>query len=510
MNEPAYNLPVNGANAVYDEPEVIDLNYRPSGTMQQFHDCNAPHRAIIGELGSGKTSTAAIEFGWYIPLDMYRWFGIRKTRGVVVRNTYTELMDTCKATLEEWFPTGRWVGGQKRTFTIVHDCVIDGKKVQLEIEMLLRSCDRPEDTKKFKSLNVLWAWLDESSEIDDRIKKDLRGRVGRYPKGYRDQNTGEWINHAPCKFMVETSNPPDEDEPLYTNYAWNRPPPGPIPEKEPLKGFYGFWQLPGENVANLIPNYYEDLFEENKDYTDWIKRYLKGMPGVMIQGQLVYSFFEYEVHVAKEPLKWKKDVIYRGWDNTGLCPAAVVGQVPGVNKLEILREFTTARLDVVNFARVVVESCNRLYPDAKYIDYGDPAGGSGQTRSTKEGGITSNAELMEEHFKIKVISSENAFDARRTAVENLLQRRDGLLIDRGCKTLINGFVAGYAFPELGRTNTNEILYGEKPIKNKFSHPQDGLQYLVCKLFVSSSPPKKHRRVRRERPSGVTRDSWMER
>ncbi len=55
------------------------------------------------------------------------------------------------------------------------------------------------------------------------------------------------------------------------------------------------------------------------------------------------------------------------------------------------------------------------------------------------------------------------------------------LIDPSCTRLINGFMGGYCFPpspgivgEFGRT----------PLKNKYSHIHDALQYIFVKLFES--------------------------
>lgn len=89
------------------------------------------------------------------------------------------------------------------------------------------------------------------------------------------------------------------------------------------------------------------------------------------------------------------------WNNTGFCPACVVSQVPSAGQVQILREFYSDREGIVDFSRRVVEECNLLYPGAKYVDYGDPAGMAKFSRAG--GGLTSNAELMREAAGVEVV-----------------------------------------------------------------------------------------------------------
>jgi len=107
---------------------------------------------------------------------------------------------------------------------------------------------------------------------------------------------------------------------------------------------------------------------------------------------------------------------------------------------------------------------------AEYVDWGDPAGANKFSKAG--GGFTSNAELMSEACGIEVEPSEQNLTARIESVDQQLKRIDGILIDPSCIRLINGFLGGYCYPEIGSTG----VYGDKPIKNRFSHPQDALQY----------------------------------
>ena len=438
--------------------EVKDYVCLP--TMRRFHQSPAQFRCIVGPVGSGKTSAATMEVCYYLPHFLYEQYGYKKTRWAVIRNTYRELADTTQKTVFEWFPNGRHLKGEKNYYISFEDGI--------EVEVLFRSCDNPNDLKKFQSLEITGYWIDESIQVHEDIKRMLKNRIGRFPQ------------KCPTRFGIETTNPPDVEHPTYSMFKWHTPPPGPIPSGDPLAKHTGFWQPPRENEANLRPNYYNDLINDYKDNKDWADMYVEGKPGITVRGKLVYANFERAYHVARGPLVWNKGTLYRGWDNSGNCPACVVLQVPTTGQLQVLREFHTDRLNIVNFTQDVVGECNRLYPNAEYVDWADPAGNN--EYSTREGTFTSNAKLMDEACGVKVQPSEQNLTARINSVDDLLLKRDGLLLDPSCIRLINGFLGGYCYAEIGTTGR----FTDTPQKNRFSHPHDGLQYLVVKLTKHSS------------------------
>ena len=454
--------------------ETITYNLLP--TIEKFHKSMAQYRAIVGPVGSGKTSAAAYEVCWYLPRRLFDKYEIKKTRGVVVRNTYSELRDTTQRTVFEWFPHG-----QHKVQENIYILRWPYKGQVLEVEMLFRSCDRAEDVKKFKSLEVTWYWGDESIEIAEAIFLMLATRIGRFPK------------KCPESYGIETTNPPDVESETYSKFQWKCPPPegSPLPSKQPLVDHVGFWQPPGENVENLPPGYYSRLREAYRDHPDWADSYIDSKPGMIIKGKLVYNNFRRKLHVAAEPLVWCKDVIFRGWDNTGNCPAAVAVQIPTAMQPQVIHEWHTDREGIVDFTRRVMVDSNRMWPDAEYVDYADPAGTA--QISKRGGGFTSNATLMEE-VGVEVESSEQNFTARRESVEQALGRIDGLLISPTCVRLINGFMGGYHFPEIGTTGT----HADAPEKNKWSHVHDGLQYVMVKLFRAKKPRDEHAMLRRKR------------
>lgn len=445
--------------------------YDPIPTIRAFHEDPAQIRCLVGPVGSGKTTGATWEICYLLPKHLMDTFGIKKTRWLIVRNTYSELIDTTQKTVFEWFPPISPFGNykvQSKDYVLRYP---DG----MEVEIMFRSCDRPEDVKKFKSLEITGYWIDESIEVKDDIKLMLKNRIGRYPR------------KCPVRFGIETTNPPDTEDTTYYTFRWHKPPPGPLPlppqgkkGNYPLENHAGFWQPPYENAVNLRPGYYEDLILDYSGNPDWIARYVRGKPGINVQGKLVYYNFRRDFHVSDQPLQLPPTSakLYAGWDNTGNCPACVIGWIPTAGRLQILREFHTERMGIVDFCEMVVMERNNLFPDCDWIEWGDPAGEA--KFSKKDGGLTSNAELMKDSG-ILLRKSEQNWEARRESVETQLGKmiggEPGVLIDPSCTRLINGFIGGYCYPEIGTSG----IYGDKPIKNKFSHVHDALQYMMVML-----------------------------
>lgn len=462
---------------------VVQKAYAWLPTMRKFHNSGAPIRCMVGPVGSGKTTAASWELCVYLPDYCAERYGIKHTKWVIIRNTYRMLRDTTQRTVTDWFPSGK-MRKQEFTYTIFRD--------GLTIEILFRSCDSAKDMDQFKSLDLTGYWIDESIEVSEDVKKMIKGRIGRFPQ------------QSPVRFGIETTNPPDVEHPLYSQFAWETPPDGPVTATPPLVGHVGFWQPPRENEANLKPGYYDGLCNDYRDSPDWIAMYVNGKPGIVVIGRPVYQKFMRVRHVSPVPLLWTGGTLYRGWDNTGLCPACIVGQVPTARCLQVLGEYWSDRDGIVDFTKDVVEQCNLRWPGAKFIDYGDPAGAA--MFSKTGGGMTSNAELMMEAAGVDVLPAEQSFTARQQAVQQLLERYDGLLLDPSCTRLINGFIGGYHHSEIGHSG----IYREEPEKNRYSHPHDGLQYMAESIFNSQpeTPGQSGNQLEQEMFFGDQGQSWM--
>ena len=385
-----------------------------------------------------------------------------KRRTLVVRNTWTELRDTTLKSFFDWFgSSGTWKATEKKfTFPNGH-------------EFFFYGLDRPKDVRKVKSLEITDFILDEAIEIEQEIFMALMGRKGRFP-AIKDKAT-RGIELEACGVLA--SNPPEDEHWIVEEF-----------DLRPKVGYHAFYQPGGmdpgaENLENLPPGYYNTLLDQYEARPDLIQRYVHGKRSVIVRGKPVYGkLFQRDLlgmdwHVTNEmPVYPKGAKILGGWDNSGNVPAAVVGWMTPNGRLEIVKEFTTDRSGIIEFGERVVEHRQLEYPDAVSIDVADPAGHA--TFSHPEGGLTSNAMLLAQKVGVELLRGIQSFPIRREGIaQRLVKMVDNgpalRIYGPGCPRLVAGLEGGYAYPKL----PDNRGYGTEPVKNKYTHPVEGLQYL---------------------------------
>jgi hypothetical protein len=230
------------------------LDYHPSPTLSSFMLSNAFVRGVVGPIGSGKSSACAMELLVRAAQQRPGPDGVRRARFAIIRNTYRELHDTTRRTLEQWWLTSDYGKWNEQDFTWTH------KSATLEVELLFRALDRPDDVKKLLSLELTGAYLNELREIAKEIFDGVQGRVGRYPSKAQGGPSwfGVWFDSNPwhkghwADELFKQKCP--EDFELYEQ------PDGLSPE--------------AENTENLPAGYYERLCQ-GKD-ADWVDCYVRG------------------------------------------------------------------------------------------------------------------------------------------------------------------------------------------------------------------------------------------
>lgn len=503
--EQTYLHPVTG------EPLQVRhfFKYKALPTLKRFHACQSEIRGIVGPVGSGKTASAVVEICFRIPMMYHNRYGVDKTVWLALRNTYPMLIDSTQRTFFEWFPPSLYgtYNKQEKVYKMKYTTVDKmNEPCTLEVDILFRSCDRAEDVEKFRGYELTGYYIDESDEVGDNVKLMLKQRIGRYPRlatwervlkkkfpHLRHLNRRQFQEELETNpevyqtaFGVETTNPPSTESSTYYSFHWATDVPGPVAEKPPLPNHIGFWQPPYENVENLRPGYYDRMREMYGHARDWVERYIEGKPGIMLRGKNVYHNFSRKIHESEAKIRWVEgQTLYRGWDHTGHHPACIVTQMPIPRQVQCLREFYSDHENIVTFAKRVVAECNREYPGAQFVDYGDPAGW--QKISKKDGSFTSHTQMMEEECGISLIKSDQNLDARINSVEQQLAEmvvggEPALLVDPDCVRLINGFMGGYYYPQLKQ---NEEIFSDNPLKNRYADVHDALQYVIVKLRGTS-------------------------
>lgn len=174
-------------------------DYEPVPTGLKFHESDKLIRIIIGPIGSGKSVTCTQEIGILAEEQWPNSDGIRKTKPVLIRNTYKELESTTLFTFKQWYPPQiSTVVGKPPIATVSYGLP---DKTTVHMQVLFLALDTIEDTSKLLSLEISSAFLNEAREIPYAIVTAARERIGRYPSeidGYTDM-----VYDTPPEWAVE-------------------------------------------------------------------------------------------------------------------------------------------------------------------------------------------------------------------------------------------------------------------------------------------------------------------
>jgi hypothetical protein len=118
----------------------------------------------------------------------------------------------------------------------------------------------------------------------------------------------------------------------------------------------------------------------------------------------------------------------------------------------------------------VLPLMKQRYPGYPIIATGDPAG-SGRSDIDKR----SRYDVLASYGLRAFPAMTNSFITRKETVDWFLKRDEGLIISPHCTVLREAFGGGYVYKEMrGKSGR----YMERPDKNIYSHPMDGLQYAL--------------------------------
>jgi hypothetical protein len=455
----------------------MGIDYDPPGPQSAaFHMDDSFVRGLMGPVGSGKSSSCCIEIFYRALKQEPGPDGIRKSRWVAVRNTYGELKTTTLKTWQDWFrgmETTKWDTPIVSTIRLPN--LGDGTSLQLEV--MFMALDRPEDADKLRSLEITGGWLNEASEIDKRVLDILTQRCGRYPSLREGGPT--WTG------VIADTNPPDDDHWYYKlaeegtpeGYAFFRQP-GALfkvtDKKDPDYGKYKPNPM-AENINNLPGGYNYYVRQMAGKTEDYIRVFLCGEYGTTMDGKPVYPEYVDTVHVAKQPLQAIPGRPLVLAFDFGLTPACVIGQMDPLGKVLVLEELVSEDMGIRQFYEAVVRPrLSERYSKFRIEAVGDPAGVNRSQTDEK----TCYQELFELGLNCEPAMT-NEFVKRRESVAMFLQRVNGILIDPGCRYLIKGFRGGYRYERLKTSGPSR--YKDRPVKDKFSHPHDALQYLCLHL-----------------------------
>lgn len=447
----------------------MEVNYVASPTGARFHNSDAFVRSLFGPIGSGKSVACVIEMfriSFNVQEPEYNTdypFGVRKSRWVVVRNTYRELMDTTIQTFFDWYPASQGIFHKMdMKFTTIQQ-LPDGTCAH--VEFLFRALDKPDDIKKLLSLEVTGGWLNEAREIPKAIMDMLIGRLGRYPR--KINGVGGATRHC----LLMDTNPPDSDHWYYKLFEERKP-----------SGYEIFYQPSGlspeaENIQNLPDNYYQNMIS-GKDQ-EWINVYVHGQYGFVQDGKPVFTSYKDDFHHTDNEI-----VIPSAWQivvgiDFGLTPAAIFGCRSPSDQIIIFDELIAQDMDAKVFGRLLKQKILTEYPNHKFQFTGDPAG---EQRAQSD---SSTPFMM---LQAGGISAAPAWTndplIRIGACLEPMKRLDsvgepGFIIGPKAKVIRKACAGGYKYKRL--QVTGEERFTDVPDKNRYSHPADAMQYCLLGL-----------------------------
>lgn len=445
----------------------LQIDYTTTKTGAAFMSSDAKLRAIMGPVGSGKSTVCCMEvFRRCAEMPKCK-DGFRRSRWVIVRNTRQQLKSTTFKTWTQWFPdgvVGHWKESEMTFFLTIDD---------IRAEIMFLPLDTPDDQQRLLSLELTGVFINEAREVHPDLIIAARGRMPRYPakamlEKVPDPVTGKPVPPEYWSGLIMDTNPPSEDSWFYEQFE-TKLPTGWELYKQP-----GGRTPDAENLDALGPTYYEDIMDGASE--DFIRVHVDGKYGRSLVGRPVYEeSFTKSFHVSPEPLiplEFGSYPVVIGMD-FGRTPAAIFGQKSARGAIHILDAIYKENIGLEKFLEEYVKPLiAQRFPRNRILVIGDPAGWAKSQLSEE-----SVADVFRRQNLSALRAATNDPTKRIAAVEKAMARQvDGkaqFLVDPRCVHLVQGLYGGYKYKRKQDGN-----YETSPLKDSFSHDQDALQYLL--------------------------------
>jgi len=349
------------------------MNFTPPGPVASaFIDDRSAFSAIMGPMGSGKTSAVIFKTVRLVAEQRPSLItGERLFKLGVVRDTLANMKRTTMKSIESWFgESGQWGGGGSSAeppFFKVGFKLPDGSVARLWYDFI--GLDVHNIEQLAKGWEVTAYWLNEASLLNPDVKTFLDGRTGRYPGAIHGGPT--WYGG------LADYNAPDTENYLYD-----------IMEVQKPEGHKLFRQPGGrsphaENRANLPPGYYDRLIATAEDW--WVRTNVDNEYGFSREGQPVYSTYSDNFHCGGTVLEPVPGILIKLYADAALHPAVVIVQFLGDGQMLVLDEIAIEG-GAVQLGEAIRDHMATKYPGFAY------AGGFFDPAAEKRGENDSDAE----------------------------------------------------------------------------------------------------------------------
>lgn len=456
----------------------------------------ARHNGCIFVTGNSGKTVACIGKIYRIICEMPRCTdGIRRSKILIVRPTYGELLQTVVADWLLWFPEAlygsmRW--SEPYTYSMKF---LD---VECEIVFMALIDISPAVLRKLRSTQFTAAWVNEGQYCKLRMFTEIIDRTGRYPReidcpNYDRRKRVLLDNNAPAEHahwirymrgdVPLPPDMPDDQKMAYVkpkNWRFYRQPPAVFEVKDKETGdFKGYRLNPkAENLQHMGENAY--IGNIGGKPRDQIDRDFRNITRPSRSGTPRYPHFDREWHVAENHLSANESrPLILGMD-FGLTPGCVFEQVIDgrwYTLWEHVADNEGGEELAISILKILAERFPFARAGAGLLAWGDPQGGWRGSTSSKSTN-TSFTILRAKGIPVKHPAPKDNPELRMNIGRKLL--RDGVnkgpkvLIDPRCVRLIEALDGGATM--VTRTTPDGVTVKEELVKNHHSHIMEAWEY----------------------------------
>lgn len=371
-----------------------------SPTLLAFlRDTTSDVKLIQGPVESGKSGACMAQIYIWMCQMPRSLDGIRRSRFLIVRPTYGELLTSVIRDFLEWFPEDQY---GKFKSTEPYSYKMKFLDVECTVDFVSYADTQPDTLKKLRSTQYTAAWVNEGQFTPLKLFTEIIRRTGRYPSkkmcpDYDRRKRAVLDNNAPLThdhwiLYMRGDTPIPDDIPEDQRMAYDKPdnweffvqPPA-LLEVRNEKGEIVDYKLnpDAENLQNMGEKPYSEWGGMTRDEID---RDFRNITRENKGNAARYPNFIREIHVAKRELTPYEGAPIEIGVDPGQNPGFTMGQkVDGrVYFLHAEELMNVEAVDLADRIKAILNKRFRFYKDTGLVITGDPAGGWGQlnTRTT--------------------------------------------------------------------------------------------------------------------------------